>query len=63
VRRSWLCKLGLHSLERLGRVQDGILKRCRRCGCGFLDVCGGEAFVSYTPEQLETLLEMVRINL
>jgi hypothetical protein len=55
----WLCKIGLHSWEHLGfagLTLDCSLKRCRRCGIGHMDVCFGQAYMRYTPEQLRLLL-------
>lgn len=57
----WLCKIGLHSWEPLGffgLMLDSSLKRCRRCGIGHMDICFGQAYCRYTPEQLKGLLEM-----
>jgi hypothetical protein len=58
---NWLCKIGLHSWEHLGfagLMLDSTLKRCRRCGIGHMDVCYGQAYVRYTPEQVEQFLAM-----
>jgi hypothetical protein len=53
-----LCKIGWHSWVPVGTslMLDSNLKRCRRCGCGHMDLCFGQAYVRYTPEQLNLLI-------
>lgn len=58
----WICKLGIHSWEFIGWANlmlSDSLKRCKRCGCGRIDIAFGQAYCKYTPEQMRELVEHI----
>lgn len=57
------CKLGIHKWEHLGMLGLSLsnsIKRCKRCGAGHLDVCWGQAYRRYSPEEMNTFIASLR---